>query len=184
MGGIAMLGLRRSTALCAVAFTLGACGPVTSTDQRGAAPDRPGATQQIASAPPGATAADFRVADTRTVAEYLEEPRYASADLRRGELLSLACQACHTLKAGEPDNIGPNLSGIFGRSAAARSSFAYSDALRGSGIVWTPAAVEAWLGDPAGFLPGTIMAFAGYRSGEDRRALVAFLLRATRENAP
>lgn len=102
------------------------------------------------------------------------------AVLARGELLSFACQACHSLARGGPHIIGPNLSGLFGRPAATASGFGgYSAALVESGIVWTPAVLDRWLADPAGFLPGTTMAFTGYRSAEDRAALIAFLLAAT-----
>lgn len=103
----------------------------------------------------------------------------AEPDLRRGELLSLACEACHTLTPGGADGVGPNLHGIFGRRAAAGTGFEYSPALRASGLVWTPEAVEAWLADPAGFIAGTTMAFTGYRSPRDRRDLVAYLIEAT-----
>jgi cytochrome c len=45
--------------------------------------------------------------------------------------------------------------------------------------VWTPKALEAWLAEPAGFVVGTTMGFSGYRSAEDRRDLIAYLLHAT-----
>jgi cytochrome c len=68
---------------------------------------------------------------------------------------------------------------MFGRRAGAVADFAYSRALRESGLVWTPLSLEAWLTDPTGFVAGTTMAFAGYRSPEDRRDLIAYLLRVT-----
>jgi cytochrome c len=114
-----------------------------------------------------------------TAAQYLEEPRFAGANLDRGELLSFACAACHKFAAGEGTLIGPNLHGMFGRPAGAVAGFGYSPALAGSGLVWTPLSLEAWLADPAGFVVGTTMAFAGYRSADDRRDLIAYLLRAT-----
>jgi cytochrome c len=124
-------------------------------------------------------AAGFDAGPVRTTAEYLAEPRFAAADLRRGELLSFACVACHTLGTGEAATIGPNLNGVFGRRAGSVPGFGYSAALRGSGIVWTPRALEAWLADPADFVQGTTMAFTGYRNADDRRDLIAYLLRAT-----
>jgi cytochrome c len=105
----------------------------------------------------------------------------ASSDSgERGRLLSQACLACHSLEPGGPHLVGPNLSGIFGRSAGTAAGFAnYSPALLNSGIVWSPSALEGWLADPAGFLPGTTMAFTGYQSAADRAALIAFLVSAT-----
>ena len=107
------------------------------------------------------------------------EPEFAGADAARGELLGFACAACHKFRAEEGTLIGPNLHGVFGRPAAALEGFAYSPALEQSGLVWTPRSLEAWLADPAEFVAGTTMAFTGYRSAEDRRDLIAYLLRAT-----
>jgi hypothetical protein len=74
----------------------------------------------------------------------------------------------------------PNLYQVLGRPAASRSGFEYSAALRAAGIVWTPETLDAWLADPAANVPGNGMAFAGYASADDRRDLIAYLLRETR----
>ncbi len=124
-------------------------------------------------------AAGFGGGETETVAAYLQEPQFAEADITRGELLSLACQACHSLGAGEAHLLGPNLYGIFGRASAGSDDFDYSPELRSANLAWTPAALEAWLADPAEFLPGNNMVFAGYSSATDRRDLIAFLLHKT-----
>jgi cytochrome c len=125
------------------------------------------------------TANGFDFGPVKTAAEYLQEPELAGADFARGELLGLACAACHTFRAGEGTLIGPNLHGVFGRPAAAVAGFDYSPALEQSGLVWTPVSLAAWLANPTGFVAGTTMAFSGYRSPEDRRDLIAYLLRAT-----
>jgi cytochrome c len=126
-----------------------------------------------------AAAAPFDAGPVRTAAEYLAEPELAAADPARGELLGLACAACHRFRAEQGTLIGPHLQGVFGRPAAQVEGFAYSPALERSGLVWTPKSLEAWLADPSGFVAGTTMAFTGYRSAEDRRDLIAYLLRAT-----
>jgi cytochrome c len=140
----------------------------------------PGASAgSVAVAPPAPRAAGFDAGPIKSAAEYLAEPGLAAADPARGELLGLACAACHRFRAEEGTLIGPHLQGVFGRAAASVPGFAYSPALQQSGLVWTPRSLEAWLGNPAGFVEGTTMAFTGYRSAEDRRDLIAYLLRVT-----
>ncbi|MDH3419435.1 MAG: c-type cytochrome [Gammaproteobacteria bacterium] len=125
------------------------------------------------------SAANFDVGPIMSAESYLEDAEYADADLERGELLSLACIACHTLEAGRDHVLGPNLSGVFGAAAAQKPGFEYSPALVNAGLVWTPRALDAWLAAPARFVPGTSMVFAGYADSEDRRNLIAYLLGAT-----
>ncbi len=144
-----------------------------------AGPSSPPPAPPAPPAEPPAAGGGFDAGPVRTAAEYLAEPRFAAADRARGELLGFACAACHKFRAGEGTLIGPNLHGVFGRRAGAVADFAYSPALARSGLVWTPVSLEAWLTDPTGFVAGTTMAFSGYRSPEDRRDLIAYLLRAT-----
>ena len=124
-------------------------------------------------------AAGFDPGPVKSAAEYALEPALAGADVARGELLGLACAACHRFRAEEGTLIGPHLQGVFGRKAASIEGFNYSPALRESGLIWTPRSLEAWLANPAGFVEGTTMPFTGYRSAEDRRDLIAYLLRVT-----
>ena len=148
---------------------------------RPATPGAPSASVGAEPAPPANTAvraAELDPGPIKTAAEYLAEPELATADAARGELLGFACAACHQFRE-EETLIGPHLRGVFGRRAASIEGFQYSPALRQSGLVWTPRSLEAWLADPAGFVEGTTMAFTGYRSAEDRRDLIAYLLRAT-----
>ncbi|HEU4619909.1 MAG TPA: c-type cytochrome [Gammaproteobacteria bacterium] len=175
----------RAALALAAACMLAACGPGAGPSGSGAPPSAAGglAPKAPAAAPPAPDelppkpASAFRDASAKSPAEYLEEPRYAQADVRRGELLTLACKACHALDPGEKNDLGPSLRGVIGRRAASLEGFEYSDALESSGIVWTPEAIEHWLADPAAFVPGTKMKFTGYRGGADRRDVVAYLLR-------
>ncbi len=133
----------------------------------------------VAAASAAPQVAQFDPGPVRTAAEYLADPKFASANSSRGQLLSFACAACHTLGSGGGTLVGPNLHGVFGRPAASVAGFDYSPALASSGLVWTPVSLEAWLNEPGSFVAGTKMTFTGYRSADDRRDLIAYLLQAT-----
>jgi cytochrome c len=138
----------------------------------------------VATANTPASSAGVEIGEIRTATEYKQDPWLTAADLERGEILSLACAACHTFREGERHNIGPNLHGVFGRNAASLPDFAYSPALRASGLTWTPQTIEAWLEEPTRFVQGTTMAFTGFQSPTDRRDLIAYLLHATDRTGP
>jgi cytochrome c len=101
---------------------------------------------------------------------------YASADRERGARLAGFCRACHTFGAGEPAMLGPNLYGVFGRRAGSGENYDYSPVLREADFIWTPRALEAWLAQPARFLPGNRMSFTGVQDAHDRASLIAYLL--------
>lgn len=145
-------------------MTLAACG-------RDAADD-------VATDPP-LTAATLGEQEILPASGYLATEGYAAADRDKGRQLAFACRACHTLEPGGAPMIGPNLHGIFGEKAGTREGFAYSEVLREANFVWTPRALDAWLQEPAVFLPGNRMSFLGVSSEGDRRDLIAFLLVAT-----
>jgi cytochrome c len=85
------------------------------------------------------------------------------------------CMACHLAERGAPDGLGPNLFGAFGRPAASRKGYAYSEALRRSGLRWDAATLDRFLADPQAAVPGTKMTFHGLRKPEERKAVIDFL---------
>jgi cytochrome c len=99
-------------------------------------------------------------------------PLWASGDSQRGrQAYESQCGGCHSI---ETDRIGPRHANVVGRRAGSVSGFAYSDALRQSGLVWSPALLDRWLADPEALVPGQRM---GYRLADPRtRAdIIAFL---------
>lgn len=113
--------------------------------------------------------------------EYLSLEEYATTDSAWGERLAMQCRACHSLEAGGNNMIGPALHGFFGTKAGSVSGFSYSPVLAQAKFTWTPRALDAWLAQPANFLPGNRMTFAGIQKADDRRAIIAYLLAATDE---
>lgn len=125
------------------------------------------------------TAATLGRQTVRPTSEYLAEGRYADASIALGKRLASQCKACHTLHAGGPHMLGPNLHGVFGRRAGRVDDFDYSDALGTADFAWTPRALDAWLARPDRFLPGNRMVFAGIPHAADRDAVIAVLLEET-----
>lgn len=97
----------------------------------------------------------------------------ASADAAAGEKVFGKCKACHKVDGGNAT--GPHLDGVVGRPVAGVADFRYSDAMAAHGGDWTPEALEAFLADPKGVIPGTKMTFAGLPKVEDRANVVAYL---------
>ncbi len=160
---ISLMQLRNITCLV-LGMVLGACG---------------GDTAGTAAQAPPLTAATLGEQQVLPASGYLALPAWAGADQDHGRQLAFTCRACHTLEPGGAHMIGPNLGGMFGEQAGTREGFDYSNALRESDFVWTPRALDAWLQEPAEFLPGNRMSFIGVSSGSDRRDLIAYLLVAT-----
>src|SRR3546814_8739329 len=62
-----------------------------------------------------------------------------------GRTLYQTCSGCHSL---DENDIGPKHRGVVGRKAGAVAGYAYSAAIRKSGIVWTQANLDRWLTNP------------------------------------
>jgi cytochrome c len=106
-----------------------------------------------------------------------------SGNAARGARAFRACAACHSL---EPDRnmTGPSLAEMWGRHAASVPGFPrYSPALQSADVVWEAKTLDAWLKDPARFIPGNRMTFPGIKDAQARADLIAFLAEATKPGA-
>ena len=85
------------------------------------------------------------------------------------------CIGCHAIQCNRN---GPKLVGIVGRTAGTISDFdGYSDVMKNSGIVWNEESLDAYLTDPASYVPGNAMAsFGRIADDTDRRNLINFLV--------
>ena len=84
------------------------------------------------------------------------------------------CSICHDVAAGK-NKIGPSMFGVVGRKAGTEAGFTYSDGNKNSGFTWDQATLDKYLTDPRGNVPGTKMTYAGLKSDEQRKDLIAYL---------
>jgi cytochrome c len=90
-------------------------------------------------------------------------------------LFNNACRTCHTVNEGD-NRLGPSLHGVVGRQAGALPDYPYSEALKGSGIVWDEANLDRFIENPDAVVPGNNMKpYTGIASPEERATIIAYL---------
>ncbi len=97
----------------------------------------------------------------------------ASSELGQKEFKK--CSICHTTNQNGPNRVGPNLWNIVNSKKAAKENFVYSSAMKDKKDTWTYDDLFALLTSPRKFIPGTKMAFAGYKKPEDAANVIAYL---------
>ncbi len=97
-----------------------------------------------------------------------------TGDPAAGRRVFVRCQTCHVIEEGV-NRVGPSLYGIFGRTAGTVDGFRYSNANANSGVVWDAEIMFEYLENPRAFMPGTIMAFPGIRSAQERADVIAYI---------
>ncbi len=101
--------------------------------------------------------------------------RYGEAEQVAGkQIFYNHCVACHVLKRGA-HGYGPSLYGVVNRQAGSLPGFAYSDALKKSGLVWTEDNLQKWIGNNAALVPNTLMPHVSISDPAEQIYVVAFL---------
>jgi cytochrome c len=96
-------------------------------------------------------------------------------DPAAGKAVYDRCLACHALAY---DRTGPRHCGLFDRRAGGVKDFAYSEAMKRSGIVWNEKTLDRFLANPLAAVPGTAMGYAGVTDARERANLIAWLKQA------
>lgn len=97
---------------------------------------------------------------------------HAGPDAVRGEQIYARCAACHALTY---DRVGPRHCGLLGRRAGSVAGFAYTPAMKKSGLVWDEETLKRFLAKPLAVVPGSSMTYDGIPAARDRDDLVAYL---------
>ena len=91
-----------------------------------------------------------------------------------GEEIFKKCSACHSTDASK-NTFGPSLVGVINRKAASLPRFAYSDALKKSGLTWTEANLRRWIAGNDILVPGTRMRHVQITDIAEQNYLLAYL---------
>jgi cytochrome c len=85
------------------------------------------------------------------------------------------CAGCHSTQAGKTA-FGPSLAGVGGRRAGTIQGYAYSPALKASGLTWNAKTLDRWLTHPKKTVPGTKKPFNGSQDRKASEPVVTYLL--------
>ena len=99
----------------------------------------------------------------------------AMGNLDDGKNVWKKCSACHSIKKGGKNKIGPALYNVLGRNVAGLDNYKYSKALMGYGKTWTFEEMNGFLKKPQAYIKGTKMAFAGLKKEKDRASILLFM---------
>ena len=93
----------------------------------------------------------------------------------QGKKVFKKCAACHSIKAGGRNNIGPKLWNVMFRPVGSVADYKYSKALTSYGKEWTWEEMNGFLIKPSKWIKGNKMGFAGLKKEEDRASIMLYL---------
>ena len=99
----------------------------------------------------------------------------AMGDIAHGEKVYKKCKACHSIKQGGGNKIGPALWNVIFRPVGSITDYKYSKALWSSGKEWTWEEMNGFLIKPSKWIPNNKMGFAGLKSEKDRASVILYL---------
>ena len=99
----------------------------------------------------------------------------ALGDVAHGEKVFKKCKACHSIKQGGGNKIGPKLWNVMFRPVGAVTEYKYSKALSSYGKEWSWEEMNGFLIKPSSWIKGNKMGFAGLKSEKDRASVILYL---------
>ena len=109
-------------------------------------------------------------------AAFLSTGAIAAGDAEAGgKLFTKTSGGCHSIGLNARNGFGPQLNGIIGRQAGTGEGYLYSDAMKNSGVVWTPEKLAAYIEAPKKVVSGTRMIFWGISDPEKIVNLLAYI---------
>ena len=98
-----------------------------------------------------------------------------AADESGEQILNKACRTCHSWKKDD-NRLGPTLHGVMGQKAGAVPGYAFSQAMKTSGITWDEATLDKFIAQPDSVVPNNNMKpFTGISDAGQRKQIIEFL---------
>ena len=98
-----------------------------------------------------------------------------SGDATKGaKVFKQRCAQCHSVDNDGKHKTGPNLFGLIGRKTGQAAGYSYTQANQNKGITWSRETLWVYLENPAKYIPGTKMVFAGIKKGQERAGKYSF----------
>jgi len=109
---------------------------------------------------------------------------FASTSAAEGAKVFKKCAACHSVKEGGANKIGPALWSVLGRPAGSVQGYKYSKAMAAHGKNWSFEEMNGFLIKPKDWIKGTKMSFAGLKNAKDRAAVILYMNENTNSPLP
>jgi cytochrome c len=100
---------------------------------------------------------------------------FAMADVAHGKKVFKKCAACHSIKQGGKNKIGPKLWNVMFRPVGSITDYKYSKALTSYGKEWNWKEINSFLIKPSKWIKGNKMGFAGLKDERDRASVILYL---------
>jgi cytochrome c len=100
---------------------------------------------------------------------------FAMADVAHGKKVFKKCAACHSIKQGGKNKIGPKLWNVMFRPVGSITDYKYSKALTSYEKEWNWKEINSFLIKPSKWIKGNKMGFAGLKDERDRASVILYL---------
>jgi len=107
---------------------------------------------------------------------FILSPSWAQGNPKKGaDTFAEECGDCHS--ASGKNKKGPSLIGVNGRPAGSVAEYTgYSDAMKQSGLTWTPDKIDAYITQPKKLVSGGKMKYDGLSDAKARADVIAYVL--------